>query len=146
MIVRNIFDNYLESGILWKNIASKLAPGKWSASDSSLVEMCATGFVSAMLNKMSVLLFKIEDKNGTETQSAYARLAMRDAGISFQTNNRAPGVAMAVMDLLRNLIVACFMTEEDDGLIQAYLDHWAPIERLAMGVQESTDTKTVHDH
>ena len=143
LLIRNLFDSLLENGFLWKAISSKLGRGDWSKSESARIEACATGFVSAMLNKMSVLFFKIVDKTGTETQSAYARLAMRDAGLSFQVNNRAPGVAMAVMDLLRNLIIACFDREEDADLIHAYLDYWAPVERLAMGVHASTDAKTV---
>lgn len=139
--IRDTFDRYLDNGALWKQLASKMASVSSQCADElELVSVCATAFVMAVLDKMSVLFFKMASSTPLDTQSAYARLAMREAVLAFQATNQHPGIKMTVTDLMRNLVVACFVTG-DDGTdsrqITLYKEYWAPVEQLVMESEEA---------
>ena len=83
------------------------------------------------MDSCTVLCFKMREQ-GEEVLAAYSRLAMRDAMLSFQLNNRAPGVKMEFLDLARNLVCCQFPGGGEKRRIDGYMRYWRPIEQWAM--------------
>ncbi len=92
--------------------------------------LAARSLACACLDSCTVLIFKMQE-TGAEVLAAYSRLAMRDAMLSFQLNNKKPGVMLGITDLVRNLVCAQFPGNEEVR-IQGYLQYWAPVEAWAM--------------
>ena len=101
-----------------------------TASHPEHCALAAHSLARACLDSCTVLVFKMQE-TGAEVLAAYSRLAMRDAMLSFQLNNKKPGVMLGITDLVRNLVCAQFPGGEE-ARIQGYLEYWAPIEAWAM--------------
>ena len=126
--VRRYLDKFMESRIFVK----RLSPETWHTEEA--VVAASRKLVSAALDQFSCLWFKMDKSENA--QSAYARLAMRAAGIELLSRNphagafewrtlshaiptlvkqmrtNMLGVAMATTDLLRNLIVSYFERDQ----------------------------------
>jgi len=127
---RAYFDSLLPR--LWSRIASKLGMKKTKdgANTTALEAVCAMSLVQACVDKCTMLFFLMNEQ-GEEVLAAYSRLAMRDAMLSFQLNNGAPGVKLQFVDLCRNLVCCQFPGSEEEK-IAGYHRYWAPVEALAM--------------
>ena len=127
---RAYFDSLLPR--LWSRIASKLGLKKIKDGENTtaLEAVCAMSLVQACVDKCTMLFFLMNEQ-GEEVLAAYSRLAMRDAMLSFQLNNGAPGVKLQFVDLCRNLVCCQFPGSEEEK-IAGYHRYWAPVEALAM--------------
>lgn len=127
---RAYFDSLLPR--LWSRIASKLGLKKIKDDENTtaLEAVCAMSLVQACVDKCTMLFFLMNEQ-GEEVLAAYSRLAMRDAMLSFQLNNSAPGVKLQFVDLCRNLVCCQFPGSEEEK-ISGYHRYWAPVEALAM--------------
>ena len=129
--VRAVFDTVLYNGRMWEQVKRRVARSSSSSSkhqQGALLLDCVDSISQAALDKMSALLFLTVEK-ASEAQAVYGRLAMREKGL--MGANRAPGVAMDVVDLCRNLILSCFSNGSEAAQIQVFEKYWAPIESLA---------------
>lgn len=75
-----------------------------------------------VLDKMSVLLFCMQE-GWREAHSAYSRLAMWEAMLKKMAHNRAPGVDLAIADLCRSLVCACFVQNGAAALQRQHRAH-----------------------
>lgn len=117
---------YLDHLIGSRTFVKRLSPETWQTTEA--VVAAARKLVSAALDQFSCLWFKMD--KSANAQSAYARLAMRAAGIEILSRNPHAGVAMATTDLLRNLVVSYFARDQEVA-IAIYFKYWAPVEQLA---------------
>lgn len=132
---RNFFDQALPG--LLKRVRDKLGlkvDGEGASKERAaerVVEICARSLMNALMDSCTVLCFKMREQ-GEEVMAAYSRLAMRDAMLSFQLNNSAPGVKMEFLDLARNLVCCQFPGGGEKRRIDGYMRYWRPIEQWAM--------------
>lgn len=131
---KNFFDSLLWRGTAFGPLLSRVCErvtmtsgrsrdeGRGEPSEEQLCGACGS-LVAAVLDKLHVMLFVAREK---ELHSVYERLAMREALVAKSAYNRAPGVGMAEMDLVRNFVTSFFRRDEDK--IDVYLELWAPLE------------------
>jgi hypothetical protein len=126
--VRSIFDEVLNNGQLFSQVRRRVSGHRLNQNHHELILDCIESVTQASLDKMSVLLF-LTVESASEAQAVFSRLAMREKCLMGQ--NRAPGVALDVVDLCRNLILSVFSDGSESKQIDIFEKYWAPIEEMA---------------
>ena len=123
--VRSLFDDALYSGKLW----NRISPGKTPPDGENILDYIVAVY-QAVLDKVCVLYF-LTAEEASEAQAVYARLAIRDKGLTKQLASPAPGVSLDAVDLCRNVILSVFSNGTEAEQIAVFEEFWAPLESLA---------------